>query len=478
MKKILFLICFLPLLGIAQKTPSTPQELAVDAKAQLVKKYFNTKAIDSLYLLLAPSFKKQVSREALENGMVQQLGPYGAITAFDFEYQKNGMSKYKTQLFAGLTLQTMIKLDENGLIEALAMQPYKDENAPKRKSLYSDNPLKTKLDSAVDKAAKNYMMDTSTKGLSIGVYYNKQKYFYNYGEADKSKDLKADSKTVYEIGSITKTFVGNLLARAVREGKIKLDAPVTDYLPDSVAANPALQKIKIVQLANHSSGLPRLPVDMFSVKGLDPLDPYVLYDEAKLFNGLKQIKPTREPGVQYEYSNYAMGLLGTILGRVYKIPFTELVQKYFIKPLQLGQTTAENKILPGQAIGYNDSGAPIPYWNFTSLAAAGSIKSSAQDLLAYGVQSLKDLQDKKGNPTLLATTTWDGEPNVVTLGWHRNATNLKPAIFQHGGGTYGFRSQIIVCPEQKWVVVTLANHGVDPGASGVASAIAEFFPKK
>ncbi len=475
MKNILFLICFLPLLSISQKTPTTAQELAVDAKAQLVKKYFNTKAIDSLYMLLSPSFKKQVSMEALENGMVQQLGPYGAIIAFEFEYQKKGLSKYKTQLFAGLTLQTLIKLDEDGLIETLAMQPYKDENAPKRASLYTDNPLKTKLDSAVDKAAKGYMMDTSTKGLSIGVYYNEEKYFYNYGEANKTKDLKANSETVYEIGSITKTFVGNLLARAVREGKIKLDAPITNYLPDSVAANPALQKIKIVQLANHSSGLPRLPVDLFLVKGIDPNDPYVLYDEAKLYNGLKQIKPDREPGVQYEYSNYAMGLLGTILGRVYKIPFTELVQKYFVKPLHLAHTSAENKVLPAQAIGYNELGAPTPYWNFTALASAGSIKSNARDMLTYGIQSLKDLQDKEGNSTLLATTTYDGDPNVVTLGWHRNSTNLKPAIFQHGGGTYGFRSQLIVCPQQQWVVVTLANQGVDPGASGVATEITNFF---
>jgi CubicO group peptidase (beta-lactamase class C family) len=477
MKNILLLFLCLPFFAIAQRTPTTPQEKAVDEKAQLVKNYFNKKDIDSLYTLLAPSFKKQVSIEVLKNGMVDQLGPYGTIVDFDFVNQKNGISKYKTLFSAGITLQTIIQLDEEGLINTLAMQPYKDEDAPKRKNLYNDNALKTAFDSAVDKAARSYMMDTATKGLSVGMYYNNQQYFYNYGEANKAGDVKASTETVYEIGSITKTFAGNLLAKAVKKGLIQLNDPITKYLPDSVAANPALQKIKIVQLANHSSGLPRLPLDIFLAPGLDPKDPYFHYDEKLLFNSLKQIKPIKEPGVQYEYSNYAFGILGSILSRVYKKPFTELVKQNFITPLQMIHTTAENKVLPGQAIGYNDMGEPTAYWNFTSMATAGSIKSNAADLLNYGIQSMKDMNDKKGNPTLLATTTWDSNPNIVTLAWHRNPADQQPAIYQHGGGTYGFRSQITICPAQKWVVVCLANQGVDPGASGVATAIENFFKR-
>jgi CubicO group peptidase (beta-lactamase class C family) len=331
--------------------------------------------------------------------------------------------------------------------------------------------MRTKIDSIADNAARSYISDSATAGLSIGIYWKGKDYFYNYGEADKAKNLKANSNTVYEIGSITKTFVGYLLAKAVAEKKLALNDPITKYLPDSVASNEAMQLIKIVNLANHTSGLPRLPVDLYASKGLDPNDPYNHYNDALLFNGLKQLKPNRKPGEQYEYSNYAMGILGTILGRIYNMPFTQLVETYITKPMHLPQTTAANKVLPGQAIGYNEKLEPKNYWNFQSLAAAGSIKSNAIDLLNYGKANATLMSGTSTMAKLLTTPTYNTPPSVVTLSWHTTPDTEKPAILEHSGGTYGFRTHLTICPEQKWVVVALANQAVDPGASKVAVII-------
>ena len=86
----------------------------------------------------------------------------------------------------------------------------------------NDNPMRNRLDSAVDLAAKSYLSKSGRVGISIGISYNKRHYHYNYGQrAPGSKQLPT-AESVYEIGSITKTFTGLLVAHAINEGKMKL----------------------------------------------------------------------------------------------------------------------------------------------------------------------------------------------------------------------------------------------------------------
>jgi CubicO group peptidase (beta-lactamase class C family) len=471
MRIYLTLICLFTLSGYAQTDPVTAYEKEVDEQAQLIKKYFNSKRIDSLYALMSPSFKSKVSENALEQGIGTQLAPYGAITEFVFVGSKNGINKYKTKMMAGLMLQTLVGLDSTGMVGTFAMQPYKDDAAPKRTSLYNDNPMHTRLDSLTDRAARSYMQDSATAGLSIAIHWQGQDYFYNYGEADRAGNKKANTQTVYEIGSITKTFTGYLLAKAVAEKKLSLNDPITLYLPDSVAANTALKEIKIINLTNHTSGLPRIPLDLYYTKGLDAADPYAHYSEAMLFHGLKQIKPSRMPGIQYEYSNYAVGILGTILARVYKMTFPQMVETYITKPMKMKSSGADNIVFPGQAIGYNEKMEKMHYWNFQSLAAAGSIKSNATDLLLYGKATLKMMKEKSAISTLLTTPTWQSDPVFVTLGWLQSKPSEPPVKYEHSGGTAGFRSHLTICPEKNWVVLALANQASDPGPSKVALLI-------
>ena len=106
-------------------------------------------------------------------------------------------------------------------------------------------------------------------GLSIGILKDGKTIFYDYGETAKGNAQLPDQNTIFEIGSISKTFTAILLADAVNSGKIKLDDPVSKYLPDSI---PKLQynnvPITIASLSNHSSGIPRMPNNMSS--DLDP----------------------------------------------------------------------------------------------------------------------------------------------------------------------------------------------------------------
>jgi len=168
-----------------------------------------------------------------------------------------------------------------------------------------------------------------------------------------------------------------------------------------------------------------------------------------------------------------MGVLGTILARVYKMSFPQMVEKFITKPMQMKKTSAANIVLPGQAIGYNEKMEVMHYWSFQSLAPAGSIKSNAADMLLYGKANLKIMQGNSAISTLLTTPTWQNDPVFVTLGWHQSKPGEAPLKYEHSGGTAGFRTHLTICPEKNWVVLALANQASDPGPSKVALIIVQ-----
>src|SRR5690606_2050562 len=110
------------------------------------------------------------------------------------------------------------------------------------------------------------------------------------------------------------------------------------YLPDSVAANPALQRITLRQLANHTSGLPRLPDNMGDTTA-QSIDPYSSYTKERLYTYLKSYRATVPPDSMYLYSNLGYGILGDILSTVCDKPYNEMVQEIICRPLGLKNTT-------------------------------------------------------------------------------------------------------------------------------------------
>jgi D-alanyl-D-alanine-carboxypeptidase/D-alanyl-D-alanine-endopeptidase len=96
----------------------------------------------------------------------------------------------------------------------------------KTQTIHTDNQLRTNIDTAVQNAIIPFMNNSSRVGLSIGVYNNGKVYTYNYGSLQKGKQTLPDKSTIYEIGSITKTFTGILLAQAVNDKKVRLEDEV------------------------------------------------------------------------------------------------------------------------------------------------------------------------------------------------------------------------------------------------------------
>ena len=175
-----------------------------------------------------------------------------------------------------------------------------------------------------------------TPGIVVAVYENGKTQFYSFGYADVASKRPPGPKTLFEIGSITKTFTTTSLALLAEEGKLSLSDPVQKFLPDSVKAPERDGKsITLVDLATARSGLPRMPSNM---KPADEENPYIDYDVQKMFDFLSGYTLTREIGSQYEYSNFGMGLLGVVIARIEHKSYSEVIATKILKPLQMKNT--------------------------------------------------------------------------------------------------------------------------------------------
>jgi CubicO group peptidase (beta-lactamase class C family) len=315
----------------------------------------------------------------------------------------------------------------------------KTQAQTKRTSYLSDNKKLTALDTVIENAIADFIQNPQNCGFSIAVIKDTTAYFYNYGETNHDNNVLPKQNTLYEIGSVTKTFCGILLAYAVKEGKIKLDDDIRNYLPGQY---PDLKTnkhiIEIKHLANHSSGLPNVPNDLKIQPEYDSLNPYKNYSKEKLFAYLKKIRLENEPGQVCEYSNTGMALLGIILEKVYNRSFDELVKEKICNPNNMNNTGVNLTPyqLPQLCDGYDNNGNIMPHWDLGAFVAAGGIRSCTNDMANY---IMYNLREKDAAVKLSHTSTINKNSNIA-LAWHIVNTKFNNELTWHNGATFGFSS--------------------------------------
>jgi D-alanyl-D-alanine-carboxypeptidase/D-alanyl-D-alanine-endopeptidase len=279
-----------------------------------------------------------------------------------------------------------------------------------------------------------------------------------YGTPGEGVRAPLDGSTVFEIGSITKVFTTAILADMVRKGDVGLDDPVAMYLPADVTVPSREGKpITLGDLATQSSGLPRMP-DNFTPA--DPTNPYADYSVAELYAFLSGYTLPRLPGERYEYSNLGMGLLGHALALKAGVSYETLVAERVLGPLGMHDThiTLTPALRARLATGHDQGGAPAANWDIPTLAGAGALRSTANDMLAFAAANL----DTAG--PLGAALQTAHEPRVRTddpalrvgLAWHILKTPAT-AIVWHNGGTGGYHAFLGLDPAQHTAVVVLSN---------------------
>jgi CubicO group peptidase (beta-lactamase class C family) len=200
--------------------------------------------------------------------------------------------------------------------------------------------------------------------------------------------------TIFEIGSITKTFTVTLLADMAREGIVALDDPVQHYLPDAVRLPVHGRPITLEDLATHRSGLPRLPKGLlWPALTRDRRDPYAKLNDARLTAAVSATRPRRNPGRKVAYSNYGMGLLGYVLALRAGTTYEQLVRARICEPLGLVDTWIDTPEPERRrlAMGHTRRRVETPPWHLGALAGAGGLRSTAADLLAFPEPSLTDV---------------------------------------------------------------------------------------
>lgn len=322
------------------------------------------------------------------------------------------------------------------------------------------------LDADLAKLNATLFAASTGVGATIGIVAHGKRKILAYGS------VKADS--VFEIGSITKTFTGLVLAQMVEQKKVTLDEPVRELLPKGTVAQPAGKEITLLDLSAQRSGLPRMP-DNFHPK--DEQNPYADYDAKALYAWLSSHGVALPDKLAFGYSNLGVGLLGQALANRAGSSYEALVKKEVLDPLGMHDTAV--KLTPALAkrfaIGHDENNKPAHAWDLDALAGAGALRSTAADMLTFLEAQLHPdrIKGKSAEAKTLATAIaasqevrGEAGPGMhIGLNWIRVDEN---GTYWHNGGTGGFHTFALFDPANDFAVVVLLN-----GSAGLEDRLAK-----
>ena len=326
--------------------------------------------------------------------------------------------------------------------------------------------LQSVLDHDLAQALNSGALAPSTgAGITIGIVEHGVERIFSYGTA------KTDS--IFEIGSVTKTFTSLALAQMVEQGKVKFDEPVRKLLPAGTVAKPTGIEITLLDLATQHSGLPPMP-DNF--KPADKDNPYADYSAADLYAFIGKHGVEKPAAAPFGYSNLGLGLLGQALAVRANTTYPELIRNEITGPLGMKDTVVS--LTPEQQLrfieGHDGEHRPAHPWDLDGLAGAGAIRSTARDMLIYLEANLhpdKLALAATGTPSARTLSTAlaqshelraDVGPGMrIALAW---LYNVDTGSYWHNGATGGYSSFATFNPKDDFAVIVLLNTSI--GKSG------------
>ena len=292
-------------------------------------------------------------------------------------------------------------------------------------------------------------------GIVVGVIEPAGRRVVAYGRLAKDETRPLNGDTIFEIGSISKVFTSLLLADAVQRHDVALTDPISKFLPSKVKVpERGGRAITLQDLSSHVSGLPRLPANMSPKDGSNP---YADYSVEDMYKFLSAYELPRDVGAQYEYSNLGGGLLGHVLSLRAGMDYEALVRSRISGPLGMTSTgiTLSTEMKSRLAVGHSATLEPVSNWDLPTLAGAGALRSTTNDLLTFLAANLGYV-DSPLAPAMAAMRTVrrpTGMPNLdIALAWHVLTANGRDIVW-HNGGTGG--------------VVVLSNAGTPAGPDDI-----------
>jgi CubicO group peptidase (beta-lactamase class C family) len=300
-------------------------------------------------------------------------------------------------------------------------------------------------------------------GIVVGIVDENGPRVASYGRMAQGNSPEVNGDTLFEIGSITKTFTALLLQDMVERRQMKLDDPVANYLPSAVKV-PAHggKEITLLHLVTHTSGLPRDDVTWVPRNFARSYSDYTVDQLHAFLSGHTLI---RDPGAKHEYSNFGAGLLGHVIALKANASYESLVVDRICKPLAMDSTCIglSDKLRPRSAIGHDWFGNPADEMVIETLAGNGGMHSTANDMLKYLGANLGLTQSaltplmEKTHATRFKTHASDGAENQA-MGWVSAGD-----LIWHTGGTYGSAAFAGFNKKQRRGLVVLTNSAVGRG---------------
>jgi len=325
--------------------------------------------------------------------------------------------------------------------------------------------MQSVLSHDLEQALKSGALAPATSaGLTIGVVQHGERRVFAFGTA------KLDS--IFEIGSITKTFTGLIFAQMVEQGLVKLDEPVRQLLPAGTVAKREGAEITLLDLTTQHSGLPRMP-DNFKPTNHD--NPYADYGAANLYQYVSEHGLEKVGSPKFLYSNLGVGLLGQALSNRAGVSYPTLLAQQVTVPMGLRDTVVTlSAAQQGRFIEGHTADHRVAHpWDLDALAGAGAIRSTADDMLTYLQAQLHpekvSLTHSSKARTLTAALKLSQELRAEVAPGMQIGFNwlyvTADGTYWHNGGTGGFSSYAFFNPKGDYAGVVLLNTTVSPTAS-------------
>lgn len=334
------------------------------------------------------------------------------------------------------------------------------------------------LADAVNQTMKPLIAAQAIPGMAVAVIYQGKPHYFTYGVADIAKNQPVTTQTIFELGSVSKTFTGVLGGDALARGEVKLSDPATKYWPGLTGKQ--WQGITLLDLATYTAG------------GLPLQVPDEVNDEAALLKFYQNWQPQWAPGTRRQYANSSIGLFGALMIKPSGMRFEEGMSKRVLQPLNLNHTwihvpASEEK---QYAWGYRD-GKAMHVGSGMLDAEAYGVKSTVEDMASWvqanmNPQQVNDLTLKQGiekaqsrywrsgslyqglgwemlNWPVAAATVINGSDNKVALAASPvvaidpPVAPVKASLVHKTGSTNGFGAYVAFIPEKQIGIVMLAN---------------------
>ncbi|WP_053170908.1 serine hydrolase domain-containing protein [Streptomyces sp. SBT349] len=279
------------------------------------------------------------------------------------------------------------------------------------------------------------------------------------GRRRRGEPERVRAGTPFALGSITKAFTALLLAEMAARGDVGLRDPIEAHLPPPAAPRGRPDPpITLLDLATHSGGLPRFPLNMVR-RGLPRWisNPYARYRVEDLHRATARLRPRRRA---VRYSTFGVGLLGTLLAGAAGTDYGTLVRQRVLAPLALHGTgiPGTGTLAAPPATGHR-RGRPVPHWTLDALAGAGALYSTGDDLLRFLLAQLHPDTTPLADAiraSQLPRVRYRRSDNDVCLVWNHRVVDTHP-LFWHTGGTGGFTAYIGFAPSLGAGAAVLAN---------------------